>query len=253
MLGNLNEMMFSDLLSKDRHLNRDDLESIQQYQSRSQQFQYDSRQNQDISIQTDEGDLITIQKSSQTSIDYLSFDYTKQLKNQMQSVHKQAAEFYHAGQFEIQVEGDLNDEERAEIESLLSDLDGIMSDMKQGNLQSALDQSLRLLENRESLASIEAVLQFSERMEMREHSRQMVRGELPANGQSGPAEFKPINLVDFIERMTETLREILEEMEQQIGDRNPQLQKNADMNQFITEFFDTFLTAPQSAEKPESK
>ncbi len=190
----------------------------QQFQKfQSSRFHFASSQSQNIILTTDEGDKITINSSKASSIDYMSYDYTKNLKNKMMTIQEEKGKSLQSSSFEISIEGNLNEEEMADIHGILKDLDVVMKDLKNGNLESVLKNSTKLLENKETLSSLNAVLQFSQEVEIEE--RQMIKTtHRPPNKQS--MENKPINLLDFIERVTDKVKNYLEKNEESQTDIN---------------------------------
>jgi len=197
----------------------------QQFQKfQSSRFHFASNQSQSIILTTDEGDKITINSSRASSIDYMSYDYTKNLKNKMMTIQEEKGKVLQSSSFEISIEGDLNEEEKADIQGILKDLDNVMKDLKNGNLYSVLKNSTKLLENKETLSSLNAVLQFSQEVEIEE--RQMIKTtHRPPNKHA--MENKSINLLDLIERVTDKVKDYLEKAEE----------SQTDINNFIKQFF----------------
>lgn len=193
--GSINQFPHTDL-GQDQDISR----QFQKYTF--SRFHYASKQSQDITLVTDEGDRVSIQKAQGASLDYLAFDYTEGLKDKMRSVSSEEAKLQRFGSFEISVEGDLSQEEMKDIQKVLKGLDQVMKDLKSGNLEEVLKQSTQLLKNRDTLSSLEAVLQFSQELEIQE--RRMVKG-LDLQSLSP----KPVNLLDFIERLTEKVEKYL--------------------------------------------
>ncbi len=185
----------------------------QQYQkSQSSRFHFASRQNQDITLMTDDGDKISIHKSSESSLDYMSFDYTKGLKDKMITIGEEKGKVIQSGSFEISVIGDLNEEEMADIQQTLNGLDQIMKDLKNGDLESVMKNSITLLEDKETLSSLNAVLQFSQEVEIEE--RRMIRTQNMPPPAHLPMEVKPVNLLEFIEKITDQVKEYLKKTEE---------------------------------------
>ncbi len=108
-----------------------------------------------ISITTDDGDVVTIsgyqQQSSSLSFDTLSTPFKEGVNFTMSSLSSDS--------FNLSLQGDLDEEELADIENLLEDLSAIAGNFFSGDLSSAQDGALNLAIG--SLAELSATFTHS--------------------------------------------------------------------------------------------
>lgn len=101
-----------------------------------------------LTIQTRDGDLITLNSSSYTDMDAYLYDSAGMVRTEngevfMAESHREIT--LASGQsFSFSVEGNLSEEELADIDSLLKGLDKVISEMKSGDMEEALDEALHL-------------------------------------------------------------------------------------------------------------
>lgn len=104
--------------------------------------------NTDLVIQTKEGDTVTINSESFSQLD--AYTYEGQAMVQTGSGTTLSSESYReislsSGEtFSFSVEGDLSEEELADIDSMLKGLDRVIADMKEGDMDGAMKNALRL-------------------------------------------------------------------------------------------------------------
>lgn len=104
--------------------------------------------NTDLVVETREGDKVTLSLNNYTELEGYMYD------NRGVALSESGKAFFSntereitlaSGQrFSFSVSGDLNEDELKDIESLLQGLDGVMGEMREGDLDGAMDQALRL-------------------------------------------------------------------------------------------------------------
>ncbi|MCP5105124.1 MAG: hypothetical protein GY950_17175 [bacterium] len=156
-------MQNQNLMNPDREIT--DYKSYQQFR-----FNAARKETQDITITTDEGDKVTISALSGFKADYMAFDYSEQVKGKIASMEGEKFNFVAKHAFQMSVEGDLNEEEREDIEKVLGELDAVMKDLVSGDLESIMERVPGIMEDTESLESLNAVLKFSQRVTMEQRS-----------------------------------------------------------------------------------
>lgn len=101
-----------------------------------------------LTIQTREGDVVTLSASQYSELD--AYEYSSQ--GVVSNEDGYAAAAYNVREitlstgeaFTFTVEGDLSEEELEDIESIITGVDGIIGEMMEGDLQEAVSQAMRI-------------------------------------------------------------------------------------------------------------
>ncbi len=129
----------------------------------------------DIAITTDEGDVVTI-SSYQGESQSMSYD---KWNSPLQQGMNFSASSLKMDSFSLSIEGDLNEEELADIENLLGDLSLIAGDFFNGDMEQAMDGAMNL-GDMGSLAALSATFSYSESWSA---SQLTENHPMPASGQ----------------------------------------------------------------------
>lgn len=131
--------------------------------ARSERRELSSYQRMDagLTIKTREGDIVTLSTSRFSQLN--AHEYTSQ--GTMTSKNGQASARYHERQIELasgesfsfSVQGDLNEQELADIENIISGIDGIIYEMAEGDMDEAVARALSM-ESYDSVAMYQANL-----------------------------------------------------------------------------------------------
>jgi hypothetical protein len=167
-----------------------------------QQFRFNAlrKESQDITLYTEEGDKVTISAFSRFQASYMAFDYSGSVKGKTVSLEMEKLMTSSKHAFQMTVAGDLSEEEREDIEKVLGELDTIMKDLVAGDLEGIMKRAPGIIDDAETIAGLEAVLQFEQRVSMEQRMVTQVTGEgktLPGSG--------------IIAKITDQLMEIIEE------------------------------------------
>lgn len=118
--------------------------------SRSSELSVNSYSSLDagLTIQTREGDVVTLSASQYSELD--AYEYSSQ--GVVSNEDGYAAASYNVREitlstgeaFTFTVEGDLSEEELEDIESIITGVDGIIGEMMAGDLQEAVSQAMRI-------------------------------------------------------------------------------------------------------------
>jgi hypothetical protein len=99
-------------------------------------------------IETSEGDLVTLSASSFSELDAFMYDSAGVVRTEagtaLYSEQQRGITLASGQSFSFTVEGDLNKEELKDIESILKGLDGVISEMRQGDMGDALKEAMKL-------------------------------------------------------------------------------------------------------------
>ena len=101
-----------------------------------------------LTIQTREGDMVTLSTSRYSELEAYEYSSHGVVSNE----DGYAASSYNVREitlstgetFKFTVEGDLNEEELKDIESIITGVDGIIGEMMEGDLQDAVSQAMRM-------------------------------------------------------------------------------------------------------------
>ncbi|MCP4216046.1 MAG: hypothetical protein GY765_15450 [bacterium] len=135
------------------------------------------KENQDVTLTTDEGDRVTISLNSSLKAEYMAFDYTSMLNGKSESMEYEKMGFSKTNSFSINVEGDLNEEEKEDIQNVLAKLDGVMKNLVDGNIEEILQNAPGLLNETDTISSLEAILQFQQSVSVEQSSFTQMSGE----------------------------------------------------------------------------
>ncbi len=191
-MSNVINQDFSMLREQQQQLDPEQQREINQYQSAQRvRFNAARKETQDITLTTEEGDKVTISALSNFKASYMSFDYTEQLKGKSMSFEGEQFKASSKTAFQMTVEGDLNEEEMQDIREVIEKLDGLMGDLVSGNHENILKEAPGLLDDTETLSSLEAVLKYQQRVSMDYTSMTRQTGVM---GEGGMPSFNPGNL-----------------------------------------------------------
>ena len=101
-----------------------------------------------LTIQTREGDLVTLSTSRYSELEAYEYSSHGVVSNEdgyaAASYNVREVTLSSGEMFKFTVEGDLNEEELEDIESIITGVDGIIGEMMEGDLQDAVSQVMRM-------------------------------------------------------------------------------------------------------------
>lgn len=155
-------------------------EAVRRESAEQMKFHAYRRETQDVTLTTDEGDVVTISSLLQFQADYMSFDYSGMVKENGKtnalSIEAEGFKVATKNAFEITVQGDLNEQEKEDIAGVLKKLDDIMTDLVSGDLDEVVKEAVGLIDGADSISSLEAVLEFHQRVSMERSMMTQVAG-----------------------------------------------------------------------------
>jgi len=101
-----------------------------------------------LTIQTREGDIVTLSSSQFSELN--AFEYNSQGQIQTDagtariSQHTREITLTSGEQFSFSVQGDLNEQELADIEAIVKGVDGIIAEMAQGDMKEAVSKAMSM-------------------------------------------------------------------------------------------------------------
>ena len=139
------------------------------YQSASytdeQTINYSENLDAGLTLQTKEGDTVTLTAGNYTQLN--AYQYTSSGRIQSDqgtasySMRHQEITLASGQSFSFSVNGELSESEIDEIKDLLTDLDAVISEVKQGNIEDALGYALEMGNDSETISSFSASVKYT--------------------------------------------------------------------------------------------
>jgi hypothetical protein len=112
--------------------------------ARTRQIDTRTQVSADLTVVTVEGDRVTLAADSALQASYTSYDARGRVRGQSLNIHAEALAATAADRIAVTVEGNLNEQELADIQHLLSSIEGIATDFFAGAPAQELVQTLDL-------------------------------------------------------------------------------------------------------------
>lgn len=152
---------------------------------REQSVKYNENLDTDLVLETREGDKVTLSANSYSRMDAYLYDSKGMVQNEagtaLYSESIREITLASGQSFSFSVEGNLSEDELADIESLLQGLDGVIYEMKQGDMFGAMDEAMEM-GGYESVASFEANISYQQSYQMSSAVAAATTQALPAKG-----------------------------------------------------------------------
>jgi hypothetical protein len=120
-------------------------------------------------IQTKDGDMVTLTANSYSQMDAYMYDSKGFVQNDSGSAafsFSQREVTLISGQsFSFSVEGDLSEDELADIDAIIQGLDGVIAEMKEGDISGAMDKALNM-GSFDTVSSFAADISYQQSYEM---------------------------------------------------------------------------------------
>ena len=137
--------------------------------SRLTQVQAETHTSADITLVTTEGDKVTLSTDAVRQAAYTRYDAHGRLRGYGLERHAETFQMASANDISLQIEGDLNDAERVDIQQALGTIEQFAADFFDGKGDEAPNQ-LRNLGNLNTLRTIDATLEFSQSLTVRQQT-----------------------------------------------------------------------------------
>ena len=173
-----------------------------------QSASYSSRKATELTIQTKEGDNITIRLINNQSASATQFSGQG---NGLSLTGSSSRSSSQSG-FEIQVEGNLNEEEQAAIKDLLGRVDQLAGDFFQGNVDEAFSKALELGFDTEQLSNFSLNLSYSEERAVTAY-QQNSSGAGSADASAGAGSNQASGLSQFLQQASDFLKQFKQLLE----------------------------------------
>jgi len=189
-----------------------------------------------LTIKTREGDIVTLSSNSFSQLD--AFEYNSRGEIQTDSANARASQHTReitlstGEQFSFSVQGDLNEQELADIEAIVKGIDSIAAEVAQGDMGQAVEKAMSM-GNYASVSMYSAEISHQRSYSVSEETRSTSYGPLtgsaPAPGTVENSQ-RPLPVESFVETMTQLIKDQEEKMlakaQQPLGALFEQLLKN---------------------------
>ena len=178
----------------------------------------------EIMIKTKEGDVVTLSSKSFHDFESILYDREGRIQNADGSAAKTSLSYRRmtlsAGEsFEFSVKGDLSEEELDDIERIVSDIDGVLEQMTEGDMKEAVGLAMEM-GGYDSVARLSADL--SVKQTYRAVSQSSLQNYAVSHSRAPERETEPVSLFDRAGKIAEMVREQLENVEEQLRERSRQ-------------------------------
>jgi len=180
----------SDTSSQGLTANRSDLQDTN-FSAHSKKLSVNAYERLDtgLTIQTREGDVVNMSSSSFSQFN--AFEYNSQGQIQTDSgyalinQHTREITLTTGESFSFSVQGDLNEQELADIEAIVKGIDGIVSEVAQGDMDEAVAKAMSM-GTYSSVSMYSAEISHESYYAVTEETRSVSRGTLPDTAVEAP-------------------------------------------------------------------
>jgi len=163
-----------------------------------------------LTIQTREGDVVSL--SSESFAQFASSEYNSrgivQARDSIvhQNFHQRTIALHTEESFSFSVQGDLNEQELADIDAIIQGIDGIIGQMAAGNMDDAVSQALEM-DTFDSISMYAADISFAQQYAYQETIQSGGKTDMPAASGRGRMHDTPVpkNGASFTDKMAKFL------------------------------------------------
>jgi hypothetical protein len=182
------------------------VEYAKTYERTSNSFEFE--------LTTQEGDVVKIQAMS----NYESYQEALKAKGNGSELYASYSEQNNSSGFNLLVEGDLNDEEMAAIESLMSQVNDLANEFYTGDLGTAFDMAMNLTSDADQIAEFSLDLKQTQ---LNSYEYGAMKGDALGNAGKGYETAKlPSGLADPLANFAQGVKEAYEEANQFANSRS---------------------------------
>ncbi|HKL00998.1 MAG TPA: hypothetical protein VJ943_12150 [Desulfotignum sp.] len=163
-----------------------------------------------LTIQTREGDVVSL--SSESFAQFASSEYNSrgivQARDSIvhQNFHQRTIALHTEESFSFSVQGDLNEQELADIDAIIQGIDGIIGQMAAGNMDDAVSQALEM-DTFDSISMYAADISFAQQYAYQETIQSGGKTDMPAASGRGRMHDTPVpkSSASFTDKMAKFL------------------------------------------------
>jgi len=170
--------------------------------------------NTGLTIKTREGDIVTLSSNSFSQLD--AFEYNSRGEIQTDSANARASQHTReitlttGEQFSFSVQGDLNEQELADIEAIVKGVDSIAAEVAEGDMDEAFEKAMSM-GNYSSVSMYSAEISHQQSYSVSEETRSTSQGDLSGSAPGlvtdgeNPQRSLPVNR--FVEEMVQLIED----------------------------------------------
>jgi len=190
------------------------------FSSHSRQLSMSAHERLDtgLTIQTKEGDIVTLSSSSFSEFNAYEYNSQGQIQTDagyaLISQHSREVTLSTGDQFSFSVQGDLNEQELADIEAIIKGVDGIVAEVAQGDMDEAVAKAMSM-GGYSTVSMYSAEISHERYYAVTEETRSISQGILPDStpAASGP----PVsNIMGHAAHLVDKMAGFLEKQEEKI-------------------------------------
>ncbi len=161
-----------------------------------------------LTIQTREGDIVTL--SSNSFSEFNAFEYNRQGQIQTDSgyalisQHTREITLTTGEQFSFSVQGDLNEQELSDIAAIIQGVDGIVAEVAEGDMDEAVEKALAM-GNYSSVSMYSAEIAYERSYAVTEETRSVSGNPSLAPGKERQFSSRPNQMGRFVDKMARFL------------------------------------------------
>jgi hypothetical protein len=156
-----------------------------------------------LTVVTAEGDKVTISQKSEAHLAYGTYNFLGQSDGQTISLLEKSVEFDHRSRLQVSVEGDLSQEERADLDKLVKKIDKVVRKFLQGDVEGALAKALKI-NNLGSLSSVDLAVNHTESLTVARRQTVQISDSESTKEADDPA---PTSVADLIRHIVKAVKD----------------------------------------------
>ncbi len=186
-----------------------------------------------LTIKTREGDIVTLSSSRFAQFNASEYNSKGEIQtdsgNALLTQHTREITLATGDQFSFSVQGDLNEQELADIEAIVKGVDSIAAEVAEGDMEEAVAQAMAM-GNYSSVSMYSADISYQRSYSMIEETRSVANSPLPVSGSEERISRRQNHMNRFAEKMARFLEKqeekLLAKAQQPLIALFDQLQKN---------------------------
>ncbi len=161
-----------------------------------------------LTIQTREGDIVTL--SSNSFSEFNAFEYNSQGQIQTDSgyalisQHTREITLTTGEQFSFSVQGDLNEQELSDIAAIIQGVDGIVAEVAEGDMDEAVEKAMAM-GSYSSVSMYSAEISYERSYAVTEETRSVASSPSLAPGKEKGVSHRPKHMNSFVDKMARFL------------------------------------------------
>lgn len=157
----------------------------------------------DLTVLTADGDKVTLSRKSTANVAYADYNYLSRTGGQATSYRERAFEGDLQNQVQVVVEGDLNQQERTDLERLVKKIEKVVRKFLKGDVEGALAKALQI-KNLGSLSSVDLSVEHAESLTVARRQTVQASDSGVSEEADDPA---PTSVADLIRQIVKAVKD----------------------------------------------